>query len=629
MARKRYANRADFRRETSNLKFLRSGLCHHNHIVSYLAIVVVGYEYNLLSPLADMDLDQFLRGGFAKKFPSVSLPDLIGEARNIVGALAFLHEMLQTDHPGLACCHNDLKPANILVFDHKSSPVGTWKITDFGISIIAEPGEHPGAILDMSPDGSPTFHHQPARPASTYQAPEVSQGGEIGRKSDVWSLGCVLVRILALGIDGLEGLHELDMARAVTMAGEHYGNDYFYRGSPPYLNPHIKQWLDELPSRGEGDLAVDFWIESRALLQDMLAISKPERPSAKTVFDRLYRVKRLAPCYTSFPSPTRLARFSLTPTSSQRSRFDSVSPRTTPLSSNSMPSQQPLSVKFLVDAIKSGQVHDMKTILGTGVNVEEEHEGQRPLFHAIKTRNIATVEALIEHAGTKLGLGTPDTEHRTPLMLAAEQGDPELVDLLLAMGAHVDETPEAGTGKTPLMLAAEAGHYKVVATLLSWDADCQLYARGAWSALHYAVQGKGTGDLLKLFKGKVDVDIPTKGNDETPITMLSKHYEDTDLWWDKFVALLDMGADVNKKTAHGGYCPLLIAMEDNNVDLANYLVTKLGAPLPPEYDDISLTSDMLKVVKKAKKLGNSHTQHRKSSLTRTSSRMSGFFRRPK
>lgn len=627
MARKRYANRADFRRETSNLKFLRSGLCHHKHIVSYLAIVVVGYEYNLLSPLAEMDLDQFLRGGFGKKFPSVSLPDLIGEARNIVGALAFLHEMLQTDHPGLACCHNDLKPANILVFDQGSSPVGTWKITDFGISIIAEPGEHPGAILEMSPDGSPTFHHQPARPASTYQAPEVSEGGEIGRKSDVWSLGCILVRILALGIDGLDGLNALDMARAVTMAGEHFGHDYFHRGSPPYLNPHIERWLEELPDRGEDGVAMDFWIDTRALLRDMLAISKPERPSAKAVFDRLYRIKRLAPCYTSFPSPTRLARPSFTPSSSQRSRFDSVSPRTTPLSSTSIPSQQPLSVKFLVDAIKSGQVHDMKTILGTGVNVEEEHEGQRPLFHAIKTKNIATVDALREYAGTKLDVRTASTEHRTPLMLAAEQGDPELVHLLLAMGAHVDETPETGTGQTPLMLAAEGGHYKVVATLLSWEANCQVYARGGWSALHCAVHGKGAGDLLRLFMGKVDVDIPTKGDHETPITMLSKHYEDAHWWWDKFEVLVDMGADVNKTNA-GGYCPLLIAMEDNSVKLADYLITKLGA-LVPGYEGIHLTSDMLKVVKQAKKMEKSCAPRRHSSLSLTSPRMSGIFRKPK
>lgn len=581
----------------------------------------MGNDYNLLSPLAEMDLDRFLRGGFETRFsqtPSLPLSHLITEARNVVGSLVFLHETLQTSHPGRACCHNDLKPANILVFDEPDTPVGTWKIADFGISIIAETGGQQSTVLGVAPDGTPTVHHPPARPASTYQAPEVCHGGEIGRKSDVWSLGCILVRILALGIDGLDGLKSLDAARGQPVVGEQDDrHDYFHRGSPPYLNPHIEQWLDGLPDRVQVSLPVDFMKESRALLRAMLAIPKPERPSARVVFDRLHRIERLAPHYTSTPAGTTFAPH--TPSASHRS-----STRSTPPTSSSMPWQL-LPVRLLVGAIESGQVHELEAILHAGVNVEEEHEGERPLFYAIKAKNIAAVEKLREHAGT-LEIGITDKDDKTPLMLAAAQGDPELVDLLLEMGAPVDGTSQ--TGLTPLMLAAREGHYKVVTTLLNQGADCQLYSPDGWSAFHYAVHGFGTHHLIKSFFGKVNVDIPTKGDLEPPLVMLSKMYEDSDRWWDKFDTLLCLGSDVNKTDVRGR-SPLLIAIEDNRVKLARYLLTERGATLPPKYKRRSLSSDMQSVISQAKKMEKSTSERRDSTLSRASSHMSRFLSRSK
>ena len=559
-----------------------------------------------------------------------SLVDLIREARNVVGALVFLHEMLQIDYPGSACCHNDLKPANILVFrDPDSSPVGTWKIADFGISGIGKPVEQQSSTVGTSPAVTPSINAPPARPASTYQAPEVSNGGDIGRRSDVWSLGCIFVRIWALGIDGLDGLKELDSARGKPAVGEpDYGHDYFHRGSPPYLNPHIQKWVNTLPARATAGTPTDFWSQSRNLLLSMLSISRQDRPSAKGAFDQLCHIERRTPNYR-ITSITNTQPVFASPSTSKRSHSDTRSQLSAPLSSSSV-SSQPLPVKYLVEAIVSGQVHELKAVLHTGVNVEDEYEGERPLLYAIKAKSVAVVEALREHA-TDLDVETADKAGQTPLMLAATQGNPEMVDILLSMGAHIDGTSK--TGLTPLMLAARWGHLEVVMTLLNQKANCELYSPAGWNALHYAVHGHGTGDIIKILIKHIDVDSPTVGGGDTPLIILCKMYRGTPHWPDKFNALLSGQPDANKTDITGKHSPLSIAIEGDYVRLADYLIKERGAMLPSIYHRkssiSSLSLDMAKVVRKAKEMEESSSPRRNSALSKTSTRFSRIWHKSK
>lgn len=552
----------------------------------------------MLSPLAEMDLEHFL----GREAQGVLLGDLISEARNLVGALMFLHGMLQTDRPGLACCHNDLKPANILIFrEPDSSAVGTWKIADFGISKIAEPDEQPSATVDV------TVNHQPARNASTYQAPEVCHGGDIGRKSDVWSMGCILVRILALGIDGLTGLKTLDDARGQAATGEEdCEHDYFHRGSPPHLNPHVEQWLDSLPGRAPTDVPSGFWTESRELLLSMLAMRKHARPSAEAVFQRLNHIRQLVPRdarVTAYGQPTLI-----TPTDSGRSPGGSLSPQSTPPSNPSMPS---IPVKSVVDAILSGQMDDLGNLLSWGSNVNESYDGDRPLLHAIKRKSIAAVEILRNH-NPSLDLETPGQDGQTPLAIVAIHGDSELVDLLLEMGAPID-SPSAG-GMTPLMHAARRGHNQAVETLLNQNANCQLYSADGWTPLHYAIHGSGGSGLIDLFVGQVDIDIPTDIDGETPLLIHVKLFANSATWWDKYAALLRGNVNVNKQDSQG-YSPLLIAIEDDRVQLANDLAIQRRAALPPDFRKIAKSHDMKTLLNAAAELTG---QRRGSGLTRVS-----------
>src|SRR4051795_9127590 len=137
VARKRFP-KANYGVEVRQLNRLRSSLSSHKRIVSDIAIFSIRNELNIIMPWADMDLEDFLVGGY-KEMQSTPclLNNLIQESREIASAIHFLHKHLQleSEWPEFhhqAICHADLKPRNILVFKQDGSSTGTWRITDFG-----------------------------------------------------------------------------------------------------------------------------------------------------------------------------------------------------------------------------------------------------------------------------------------------------------------------------------------------------------------------------------------------------------------------------------------------------------------------------------------------------------------
>lgn len=578
VARKSFASWFDFKREIRVLNLLRSSLSRNERILYSLAVIEVGDKYNVLAPVAKTDLEQFLAGEYGHT-SDLTLKNLLGEARKLMGGLDFLHGKLQTDPPGLSCCHNDLKPANILVFfEEGSSLVGTWKISDFGISIIGQPDEPRMLTTDgEAADATkiPTFHHEPARNPGTYQAPEVCyDGNTIGRKSDIWSMGCILVRIFMLAIGGPSALEKLDWKRGQPDEdGVDCGHDYFHRGSPgdSYLNPHIEQWIKELPARSATDQDPPFWNKIKSLLLWMLSIDRRDRPSAQDVVKELYEIEELVPhdLITPPPQPS-----SLRSTCSRPSDNPSLPPTSTSITSEG---SQSILVKWVVEAIESGQPASLLSSLRTGVDIEEPYKGRRPLLYAIKHGNLPAVQTLLDYK-QGLDLKTPDLKGRVPLAIAARLGDADMINLLVSAGALVDQRSAAG--KTALMEATWCGHYHAVVTLLEHGADFHLCSDDQWTVLHHAVHGSGGDQLISLFIDhlKFDVDTPTEQDNETPLIMLIKNYQDSSRWWDKFRALLRANADVNMADREGN-SPLSIAVENGFYPPAWCLKNEYGAVL--------------------------------------------------
>jgi serine/threonine protein kinase len=230
------------------MKELRSSASQHQNIVQFIGFVAVGNYFYILLPVAEMDLGEFLTATSASVRPRLSIKKLVSEATDVAGALTHLHGGLQTDRCRARVCHRDFKPANILVFPNEGDPiVGRWKITDFGISHLTWGGRET-SIYEVVDTITGTVRTPAGRPPGTYSAPEVCDGEDVGRSSDVWAFGCILVRILARGIEGVTALKRLDTARGkTTYGGEDYKNDNFYRAEESCLNPHVDSWVDLLP----------------------------------------------------------------------------------------------------------------------------------------------------------------------------------------------------------------------------------------------------------------------------------------------------------------------------------------------------------------------------------------------
>jgi ankyrin repeat protein len=114
-------------------------------------------------------------------------------------------------------------------------------------------------------------------------------------------------------------------------------------------------------------------------------------------------------------------------------------------------------------------------------NIVDEHDARTPLMLAAANGNTEIVKLLLD-AGAKIG--ATDSAGSTALHWAAERGRADVVRQLLAANAPVDL--ETKRGLTPLMLAAGSGSAEVVEVLLAAGADPKRQDFTGRSALDYA-----------------------------------------------------------------------------------------------------------------------------------------------
>ncbi|XP_077247920.1 mitogen-activated protein kinase kinase SIPKK-like [Tasmannia lanceolata] len=113
---------------------------------------------------------EYMDGGsladFLKKVKSIPEPYLAAISKQVLKGLIYLHH-------GKHIIHRDLKPSNLLI-NHR----GEVKITDFGVS----------AVLTSTSGQRDTFVG-----TYNYMSPERISGKTYGYKSDIWSLGILLL----------------------------------------------------------------------------------------------------------------------------------------------------------------------------------------------------------------------------------------------------------------------------------------------------------------------------------------------------------------------------------------------------------------------------------------------------
>lgn len=108
-----------------------------------------------------------------------------------------------------------------------------------------------------------------------------------------------------------------------------------------------------------------------------------------------------------------------------------------------------------------------------------------------------------------------DNRGRTPLIVAAEEGDAERVDYLLAHGVQIDALDDCRW--SAMMRAAASGHLQIVRTLLERGAAIDRRDKSGYTAVLAAVINNRPQVLAVLIERGADLDVQ---EDDTGSTAL-------------------------------------------------------------------------------------------------------------
>jgi serine/threonine protein kinase len=246
-ARKEYKNKEviDFLKERTNLELIDR--LKHPHLIHIMQTYQLGERFNILFPYAKSNLQDYLRNGQAPRDRHIFNNPLWEQVLGITEALSKIINFKDPEdtagHKGLKGYHLDLKPQNVLVFVERAPgrpSKDVLKISDFGQS----------EFVDVGPGHSSTTSRLiRAGGTGAYAPPEYYGMGATG-VYDVWSLGIIVLEILAFAIRGIDGLTHrttgLDNVRHTI--GSQYYNSRFYtgQGQTAKIKPEILTWLNEL-----------------------------------------------------------------------------------------------------------------------------------------------------------------------------------------------------------------------------------------------------------------------------------------------------------------------------------------------------------------------------------------------
>lgn len=252
----------DFERECRVLSFL--SCLDHPNMVELLGSYTQNGIHSLIFPLAEYDLSKLLGSPQTSKFESQS--DYLFALCGLASALDKLHSFSsKVLDISLIGCHHDIRPHNILVQD------GQLLLADFGLTTLKEVTEGSKTVWKTGD--------------SRYLAPECEdvdngfQPGEVGRKSDIWSFGCVLLELVTYIMQGPDGVKAFEQSRKVTL-NRIWTVNSFHAGHQP--NKGVETWLTELDKN-----ATTACKGLIGLVREMLHIEPNDRLDADQVTHRL------------------------------------------------------------------------------------------------------------------------------------------------------------------------------------------------------------------------------------------------------------------------------------------------------------------------------------------------------
>jgi ankyrin repeat protein len=156
------------------------------------------------------------------------------------------------------------------------------------------------------------------------------------------------------------------------------------------------------------------------------------------------------------------------------------------------------------------------------------------LLRSIQDCDSVRVASILTEFGNQIPIDTTDKSGRTLLMLACQQGDLEIVKVLVQHGANTSSATLAG--KTPVSIAISAGHFPVIQFLLDNDpsliqstdtSGTTLLMLAAETAGICFKKGYSTSIIDYLIKKGLDINAQDKHGHTAldRLMMTSGHYE--------------------------------------------------------------------------------------------------------
>lgn len=172
-----------------------------------------------------------------------------------------------------------------------------------------------------------------------------------------------------------------------------------------------------------------------------------------------------------------------------------------------------------------------------------------------------------------------------PLMGAVSRGDLQMVNALLEKGADPNIICDHST---PLECAMRRNDTKIFMALLNKKADPHYNVYHMDNPLHWAIKYNHKDIFYALLKIPTDLNLPLQG--QTPL-MCAMYYDDME----KFNALLKAGADPNlighSNFWYGNVSPLMFAVKKRNLPMVEALLAK-GAATVVHSSCITMRDDM-------------------------------------
>ena len=235
-------------------------------------------------------------------------------------------------------------------------------------------------------------------------------------------------------------------------------------------------------------------------------------------------------------------------------------------------------LSLLHDACEFGVLEIVKILVRAGAGVRVTSDETHTCLHAAAQEGrTEIVRYLVSLPDVDNIMNQETVECNTALHLAAICRKPDVLQVLIDAGAHIDIQDNAGC--SPLHSACDSGVLDTVEMLVRAGAEVRATDDKGWTCLYFAARYAHT-ETVRYLVCLPEVDVNHRDADN----YTALHYAVVNVEPDVVQVLIDAGADINTQNSEEGRSPLHSACVRGALDMVEMLV-RAGAGVRAKSDD--------------------------------------------